>query len=362
VLVKSALLRSPRYLRAERRTRRHNAAVTAPLAPLVSVVTPVYNGGEYLRECIESVRAQTYTNWRYTIVNNCSTDDTLAIALHYAKLDGRIRVLSTEAFLSIIDNHNHALAQIEADSRFCKPLMADDWLYPECLEQLVACALAHPNVGLVCASATSGTKVLFDQLPGGAPVTVLSGREAARRALLEDRYFFGSPTTSLIRADLIRKRSPFYNPDNLQADEEACYDILRECDFGFVHQVLAYVRMHAGSHTAANYYLFSLATCHTYALAKYGRTYLSEAEHSARLRQRLREYYARLALAVVEGRGEEFWAFHRRMLDLIGAPLNRARLARAVARHVLRKLASPAALARSVAGRLASRSRRTAGR
>jgi glycosyltransferase involved in cell wall biosynthesis len=338
--------------------------VTVPAAPLVSVVTPVYNGAEYLRECIESVRAQTYTNWRYTIVNNCSTDDTLALALHYAKLDGRIRVLSNPAFLAIIDNHNHALAQIEPDSRYCKPLMADDWLYPECLERLVACAVANPGVGLVCASATSGTKVLFDQLPHNkdAAVSVMSGRDAARLALLEDRYFFGSPTTSLIRSDLIRKRAQFYNPENLQADEESCYDLLRECDFAFVHQVLAYVRMHSRSHTSANFYLFSLASCHTYALAKYGRTYLSEPEFTPRLRQRLREYYGRLALAALEQRGDEFWVFHRRMLQLIGAPLERARLARAVAAHVLRKLASPAALARSVAERVASRSRGAAGR
>jgi glycosyltransferase involved in cell wall biosynthesis len=336
--------------------------MTSP-APLVSVVTPVYNGGEYLRECVESVRAQTYTNWRYTIVNNCSTDDTLAIALHYAKLDGRIRVVSNPAFLAIIDNHNHALTQIEPDCVYCKPLMADDWLYPECLERLVACAVTNPGVGLVCASATSGTKVLFDQLPPkGAAVTVMPGREAARLALLEDRYFFGSPTTSLIRSDLIRARAPFYNPDNLQADEESCYDLLRECDFAFVHQVLAYVRMHSRSHTSANYYLFSLASCHTYALAKYGRTYLSEAEFTARMRLRLREYYARLALAAVEVRGEEFWAFHRRTLQLIGAPLDRARLARAVAAHVLKKLASPAALARSLAERFGSRSRGAADR
>jgi glycosyltransferase involved in cell wall biosynthesis len=337
--------------------------VTASGAPLVSVVTPVYNGGEYLRECIESVRAQTYTNWRYTIVNNCSTDDTLAIALHYAKLDARIRVLNNPAFLAIIDNHNHALTQIERDSLYCKPLMADDWLYPECLERLVSCAVASPGVGLACASATSGTKVLFDQLPHqDAALTILSGRAAARLALLEERYFFGSPTTSLIRSDLIRKRTPFYNPENLQADEESCYDLLRECDFAFVHQVLAYVRMHSRSHTSANYYLFSLASCHTYALAKYGPTYLSEAEFKPRLRQRLREYYARLALAALELRGEEFWAFHRRMLQLIGAPLDSARLTRAVAAHVLRKLASPAALARSLAERFAARSRGAAGR
>ena len=334
-----------------------------PSAPLVSVITPVYNGADYLRECIESVRAQTYTNWRYTIVNNCSTDDTLSIALHYAKQDARIRVRNNQTFLPLIDNHNHALTQVESDSHFCKPLMADDWLYPECLERLVSCALAHPGVGLACVAATSGSKVLFDQLPNpGAAVTVLPGREAARRALLEDRYFFGSPTTTLIRADLVRGRVPFYNPDNLQADEEACYDLLRGCDFAFVHQVLAFVRMHARSHTSANLHLFSLASCHTYALAKYGRSYLSEAEYRARLRQRLREYYARLALGAVERRGEEFWDFHRRMLEQIGAPLGRARLARAVAAHVLRKLASPSSLARSVAGRFTSRSRDVTGR
>ena len=38
--------------------------------PLVSVVTPVYNGERYLRECIESVLAQTYEHWDYTIINN----------------------------------------------------------------------------------------------------------------------------------------------------------------------------------------------------------------------------------------------------------------------------------------------------
>ena len=52
--------------------------------PLVSVITPVYNGEEFLPECIESVLAQTYQNWDYTIVNNRSTDRTLEIAKSYA--------------------------------------------------------------------------------------------------------------------------------------------------------------------------------------------------------------------------------------------------------------------------------------
>ena len=50
--------------------------MNASAQPL-SVLTPVYNGELYLAECIESVLAQTYENWTYTIVNNCSRDRTL---------------------------------------------------------------------------------------------------------------------------------------------------------------------------------------------------------------------------------------------------------------------------------------------
>ena len=334
--------------------------MSTPAIPLVSVITPVYNGSAFLRECIESVLAQNYAHWRYTILDNRSSDDTLEIAQSYASRDDRIRVVTNGAFLPLIANHNRAMTLIDPDSVYCKPLMADDWLYPDCLEQLVRCAVAKPAVGLVCSSTHTGQdRLLFECQPSAhSPFTYLSGREAGRLGLLEERYFFGSPTTMLLRADLIRKRSPFYNPCNLQADEEACYDLLRECDFGFVNRPLSYVRMHAGSHTAANYHLFSLASCHVYALARYGPAYLSPAELGQRLEQRLREYYARLALGVVELRGADFWEFHRRMLNMIGRPLSRARLARAVSVHVARKLASPRALGRSVAARLAGISRR----
>ena len=42
--------------------------------PLVSVITPVYNGEKHLAECVESVLAQTYQHWKYVIVDNCSSD------------------------------------------------------------------------------------------------------------------------------------------------------------------------------------------------------------------------------------------------------------------------------------------------
>ena len=66
--------------------------ISNPNPPLVSVVTPVYNGETTLCECIESVLAQTYPNWNYVIVDNCSTDRTHDIAQEYAVKDARIRV------------------------------------------------------------------------------------------------------------------------------------------------------------------------------------------------------------------------------------------------------------------------------
>ena len=66
--------------------------MTSTHAPLVSVVCPVYNGETYLRECVDSVLAQTYSSWDLAIVNNCSSDRTLAIAQEYAARDSRIRI------------------------------------------------------------------------------------------------------------------------------------------------------------------------------------------------------------------------------------------------------------------------------
>jgi glycosyltransferase involved in cell wall biosynthesis len=317
--------------------------VSGQQAPLVSVVTPVYNGGEYLRECIESVIAQSYTNWRYTIVNNRSTDDSLEIALHYASLDSRVRVHDNADFLPIIDNHNHALSLIDPDSIYCKPLMADDWLYPECIEKMVNCAQAHPSIGLVCAYALNGTTIVAQYTPWNAssPTTFLEGRAAGRIALLGGGYFFGSPSTMLIRSDLIRKRRTFYDPVNLHADEESCYDILQESDFGFVHQVLSFFRNHEHSQTSMARRFDSILVGHVYALAKYGHAYLTDEEFERRYCERFNEYYAVLAAAALGIRGRDFWEYHRAKLALIGAPLEGRRLARAIGRHVLRRIASP---------------------
>jgi glycosyltransferase involved in cell wall biosynthesis len=88
--------------------------------PFVNVVTPVYNGEKYLSECIESVLSQTYENWEYVIVNNCSSDRSLKIAQDYAEKDSRVRVHDNRDFLPMVGNFNHSLLQISPESKYCK--------------------------------------------------------------------------------------------------------------------------------------------------------------------------------------------------------------------------------------------------
>lgn len=296
--------------------------------PKVSVVTPVFNGERFLAEAIDSVRAQTYANWEYVIADNCSTDRTLEIADRYAALDPRIRVVRSDGFLPIIANWNRALRQIAADSPYCKVLHADDRLFTECLARMVEVMERNPSVGLV------GSYVLYDRiiecdgLPFGK--AVWDGREICRNTLLGRQYLFGSPSSLLIRADLVRaKPDGFYNEENVHADLEACYEVLGSCDFGFVHQVLSFTRTHPASmgNTFSRIYNPQLVE-YLGMMRKYGPRFLDPETFERTHADMLRTYRRLIARRLVSGRGRAYWKFHKAKLRRLGYDIGPLSLAR----------------------------------
>jgi glycosyltransferase involved in cell wall biosynthesis len=294
--------------------------------PLVSVVTPVYNEEAYLRECIESVLGQTYDNWDYTIVNNCSTDRTLEIAREYAARDARIRIHNNENFVRVINSYNNAVRQISPTSKYCKVVAADDWLFPECLEKMVRLAEEHPSVVIVQAYKLYGKKVAGDNLP--YPSTIVPGRDACRLWLLPGGpSMFGSPTTLMYRSDVVRSRHSFYNESNLHADTEVCLELLEHHDYGFVHQVLTFQRKREGSMTSYSEAFMTHLPRRLYDLLTYGPKYLSEKELEGAIREHLQVYYAHLGAHVFRGRDRKFWSLHREKLASLARPLSYARLA-----------------------------------
>jgi glycosyltransferase involved in cell wall biosynthesis len=320
-------------------------------APVVSVVTPVYNGADYLADCIESVLAQTYPHFEYAIVNNCSTDRTLEIASRYAQKDSRVRVHTNTTFVGVIENHNIAAGLISRDSKYCKFVSADDMLAPECLTKMVDLAEANPTVGIVNAYMVAGNKVVNVGL--SYDKHVVSGQEVCRATLLGGPYLFGAPTSLMYRADLVRKSPEFFpnanNANNPHADTTACYRWLGESDFGFVHQVLSYARIHSESQTSRSitFGINKLALISD--LRRFGPAHLRPAELAKRQSELLDSYYGWLARATVERpRDKEFWRFQRTALEQMGLELSRAKLAQAIVKTSLSSLFHPVESARKV--------------
>ena len=98
---------------------------------LISIIIPVYNTGNYLSECIESVRMQSYKNLEVIFVNDGSTDDSSAILSKAAESDSRIRIIEQEnSGLSAARNRGIR----EAAGDYIMFLDSDDWIDKETCE------------------------------------------------------------------------------------------------------------------------------------------------------------------------------------------------------------------------------------
>jgi glycosyltransferase involved in cell wall biosynthesis len=307
--------------------------------PLVSILTPFYNTEAYLEECIASVLRQTYTNWKYILVNNCSTDKSVEIADRYAsKYPDRIRLQHNTEFLSQVQNYNSALRAICCESKYCKVVQADDWLFPDCIQMMVDVAEAHPRVGIIAAYELEGEEVRLDGLPYPSPE--VSGRDAGRLYFLRQRYLFGTPTSLLFRSDLVRSRDPFYDERYWPfEDGHTCFDLLKTWNFGFVHQVLTYSRRDNDS-TISRVRSFGLELfLHFSMLVAHGRDYLNEEEYRRCLARVQRDYFVYLGKNACAFHHEQgFWEFHRKGMASINHFLHWRLLAPWIPRAIMEKV------------------------
>jgi glycosyltransferase involved in cell wall biosynthesis len=64
--------------------------------PVLTVIMPVYNGGEFLNESLESILNQTFSDFEFLIINDGSTDGSLDVLKQYAEIDSRIKIIDRE--------------------------------------------------------------------------------------------------------------------------------------------------------------------------------------------------------------------------------------------------------------------------
>jgi len=114
--------------------------------PLVSVLMTAYNREQYIEEAIESVLASTYTNFELIIVDDCSTDSTVAIIKSYGAKDSRIKVYENEKNLGDYPNRNKAANY--ARGKYLKYLDSDDKILEHGLYEMVKAIEKYPEAAM----------------------------------------------------------------------------------------------------------------------------------------------------------------------------------------------------------------------
>lgn len=142
---------------------------------LISIVLPVYNGAKYLRESIDSVLAQTYTNWELLIVDDCSQDETPEIAQEYARKDSRIRYFRNQENLRLPRNLNKGFSLTKGD--YLTWTSDDNRYHPAALERMHAALEADPAAQFVFASC----RIIDSE---GIPVEQISVTQNSRKQIV----------------------------------------------------------------------------------------------------------------------------------------------------------------------------------
>jgi len=141
--------------------------------PQVSIGMPVYNGEKFIREALNSILAQTFTDFELIISDNASTDGTSAICREYAEKDSRIRYVKQSENIGPVANFLFVLE--EAVGEYFMWAAHDDRRHPIALDRMMEVFLLYDNVGLVFSNMSTvdlNTGVSVDSFVGHAAPTM----------------------------------------------------------------------------------------------------------------------------------------------------------------------------------------------
>lgn len=114
--------------------------------PKISVVIPIYNMEQLLPRCLDSLQAQTFTDFEVICVDDGSKDGSLKLLNAYAAKDPRIRVIS-QANGGVSAARNHGFDEARGEYLYC--LDPDDLIHPKCLE-IAYTAITRDSADFVC--------------------------------------------------------------------------------------------------------------------------------------------------------------------------------------------------------------------
>lgn len=218
--------------------------------PILSVCIPVYNCRKHIAQAVDSVLAQTFSNFELIVIDNCSDDGTYELLSGYT--DPRIRLLRNETNIGACGNWNRALK--EASGRYIKILCADDLLYPDCLElQLAVMEAADKTVMIVSCSRDiideSGRKVFRRHYPGDSGR--VAGHEVIRKIVLHGTNIIGEVSSAIIRREAVARAGEFDGSLPYVIDLDYWVRVLHDGDLFVMSEYLSAYRVSGDSWSVA---------------------------------------------------------------------------------------------------------------
>jgi hypothetical protein len=208
-------------------------------SPLVSVLLTSYNREAFIAESIESVLAQTLTDFELIVSDDQSSDGTVAIANDYARRDSRIRLSINDTNLGDYGNRNQAASL--ARGQFLKYHDSDDVMYRHCLAVMAEALSAEPRAGFAMSSSRNW--------PGGPCPMLLTPRLSYEREYLGTGLFQAGPASALFRTDVFRSLGGFPE-EGVASDMLFWIQACARVNLLLVPGDLFYYRVHVGQELA----------------------------------------------------------------------------------------------------------------
>jgi hypothetical protein len=235
-------------------------------------------------------------------------------------------------FVSQAENYNRGIAAVLEHGDYVKVVEADNIVVPTCVEQLVEIAETDPSIGTVGSYWIRGKRVVGDGIHFG--VSKLDGADAWRLLVGVEgssAVLGGPPTSQLYRAAALRTLDVWFRPEVFYDDVDLLARLLIRWNYGYVHQILSFVRSENDGILDAYYDLDFVPAERHFLITDYGTTFGGGEWLDSLSAHWARTYYSCLAKAVIRWRGKDYWDFHRRAFRARGSSISRRLLVSAIA-------------------------------
>jgi len=225
------------------------------MPPILSIIIPAYNAGEYLEETIRAVLAEDFQDWELIVINNASTDNTASILVKIREelKDTRIRILTNAATLPACENWNLAIRQ--AKGEFMKVICADDRPAEGSLQRQVEGLRQNPNVVLATGARViinaKGKKLFTTNRLGKKGVS--KGRDVIRRCALAGTNIIGDPVHVMWRGAAMERVGSFDPSIRYATDLDYWLKLLSVGDLYYDPTPAGYYRIHGGADSSGQW-------------------------------------------------------------------------------------------------------------